>query len=83
MNLIPFSANSQIITQSGNIESSCNGILFINIGADACTVLGFPLQQGQQLSINCNIGEIDQTKYQATFANVSTDQRLLVIRKNY
>ena len=83
MNLIGFSANSQIVINSGNIESACNGILFINLGADVCTVLGFPMQQGQQLNIPCNIGEIDNTKYQATFANASTDQRLLVIRKNY
>jgi hypothetical protein len=83
MNLISFSANSQIVTASGNIESACNGTLFINLGTDVCTVLSYPLQQGQQLNIPCNIGEIDNTKYNATFANVTTDRRLLVIRKNY
>lgn len=83
MNLIEFSADYQVVTNSGPVESNCNGILFINLGADVCTVLGYPLQQLQQLAIPCNIGEIDKTNYNIRFANAVTDQRLLVIRKNY
>jgi len=81
--LIPFSADSQVVVQSGTIESNCSGITFINLGTDVCTILGLPLQQNQQLAIPCNIGEVDKTFYKALFSNATTDQRLLVIRKNY
>lgn len=80
--LIPFSADYQLITSSGQVESNCCGILFINLGAAVCSVLGFPMQQGQQLSIPCNIGEIDKTNYKVQFSG-SGAQQLLVIRKNY
>ena len=83
MNLIPFSANDEIVTASGNVESNCNGITFINLGVSVCTVLGVALQQGQSLNIPCNIGEIDKTNYTVRFDNVSADRRLNVIRKNY
>lgn len=83
MELIPFSANDEIVTVSGNVESNCNGIAFINLGASVCTVLGVALQQGQSLNVPCNIGEIDRTNYTVKFDNVSNDKRLNVIRKNY
>ena len=83
MNLIPFGANDELVTVSGNVESNCNGITFINLGVSVCTVLGVPLQQGQSLTIPCNIGEIDRTNYIVKFDLLSTDKRLNVIRKNY
>lgn len=83
MQLIKFSAASQIINQSGSVESNCNGLLFINLGASVCTVLGYPMQQGQQLAIPCNVGEMDVTNYNVMFDNVSTDKQLLIIRKIY
>jgi len=81
--LIPFSANYQLYTGSGSVESNCQGVLFINVGTDTVTVLGFAMAQGQQLAVPCNIGEVDRTNYNIVFANATTDQRLLVIRKNY
>lgn len=81
--LIPFSANYQIYNNSGSVESNCQGILFINLGTDTVTVLGYPMAQGQQVTVPCNIGEIDRTNYNVVFSNTTTDQRLLVIRKNY
>ena len=83
MNLIPFSANDEIVTVSRNVESNCNGITFINLGTSACTVLGVPLQQGQSLTIPCNIGEVDRTNYMVRFDQTDSDTRLNVIRKNY
>lgn len=82
--LIPVSYNSQVVTISGMIESNCNAITFINIGTDTVTVLGFPIKQGYQLYLPCNVGEIDRTNYTATFEGASgTIPSLLVIRKNY
>lgn len=82
MNLIRFSANDQIITDPGSVESNCNGITFVNLGASVCTVLSYPLQQNQSLTIPCNIGEKDVTNYRVQFDS-NTDRKLLVIRKNY
>lgn len=82
MNLIPFSANEEIITNSGSVESNCNGIVFINTGVSVCTVLSVALTQGQSLNIPCNIGEVDKTNYRVVF-DTNADRRLIVIRKNY
>ncbi len=82
--LIPFTENSQIVTQSGMIESNCNSIEFINIGTDTVTVLGYPIQQGYSMVRPGNVGEFNKTNYSATFSNAAgTIQQLLVIRKNY
>lgn len=81
--LVSFSASSQVITVSGNVASGCNGMVFINLGADTVTILGYPLLQSQQFSVPCNVGEVDETNYLVRFAGVSTDQRLLVISKQY
>lgn len=83
MQLIKFSASSQVVTVSGSVASDCNGITFINIGTDTCNIFGYDLVQGQQFSIACNVGETDETNYNIQFAGVTTDQRILVIRKNY
>lgn len=83
MELIPFSANDELIEQSGSVESNCTGITFINLGLSVCTVLSVPLAQNQSLTIPCNIGEVDRTNYKVKFDNLSTDKRLIVIRKNY
>lgn len=85
MKLIPFSLSSQLVTPQtgGSIESNCNGIQFVNQGTDPVTVLGYTMIQNGSFNPVCNIGEIDQTNYLAQWAGTTTDQRLLVIRKNY
>lgn len=83
MQQIKFSAGSQIITQSGSVESNCNGLLFINLGVSVATVLGYPIQQGQQFSVPCNVGEFDTTNYNVMFDNLSDNKQLLIIRKIY
>lgn len=82
MKLIQFTASSQVVTKSGSVQSNCNGVLFINLGASVCTILNFPLQQGQQLAVPCNVGEYDQTNYNVQF-DANADKKLLVIFKNY
>lgn len=81
--LIEFTESNQIVTQSGQIESNCNSIEFLNIGTDTVTVLGYPIQQGFSMVRPGNVGEINRTNYSATFAGATTVQKLLVIRKNY
>jgi hypothetical protein len=83
MNIIKFSLSLQIYTQGGSVESDCNGLIFINIGTDTVTVLGYPIIANATFSPPCNIGEMDITNYIAQFAGVTTNQQLLVIRKNY
>jgi hypothetical protein len=85
MKLISFTLSGQVVTpQTGtSIESNCNGIVFRNIGTDVVTILGNPMQPGESFTPPCNVGEIDQTNYLATFAGATTNQKLLVIRKKY
>lgn len=83
MQLIPFSASFEIITESQSIASTCQGVTFVNQGSSTATILGVSLFQGQSFSIPCNIGEVDRTNYNVKFDVNDTDQRLLVIRKNY
>jgi hypothetical protein len=82
--LIEYSHDSEIYNISGQVESNCNAITFINLGSDLVTVLGYQLQQGFQLYLPGNVGEIDKTRYNVIFANaVGQTQSLLVIRKRY
>lgn len=83
MELIPFSLNDEIVTVSGNVESNCQGITFVNIGASSCTILSITLAQGQSFTPAINIGEIDKTNYTVRFDNLVSDKRLVVIRKSY
>jgi hypothetical protein len=82
--LIAYTHDSEIINISGNVESDCNAITFINIGTDTVNVLGYPLLQGFQLYLPGNVGEVDKTNYSVRFLNgAGTTQQLLVIRKRY
>lgn len=83
MELIRYSNSFEIVTESGSVASDCQGILFINEGQSACTILGHAITQSQSFSPPCNIGEIDCTNYHVMFDTANSDQRLLVIRKNY
>jgi hypothetical protein len=83
MNLISFTLSQQIIITGGSVESNCNGIIFINIGTDTVTVMGYPIISGGSFTPPCNVGEVDHTNYTAQFAGVTTNQKLLVIRKSY
>jgi hypothetical protein len=83
MKQIPFSLSQQLYTIGGSVESNCNGIIFINIGTDTINVLGYPIIANGSFEPPCNVGEIDITNYIASFAGLTTNQQLLVIRKNY
>lgn len=83
MNFIKYTNSSQVLTQSGSVQSDCNQIIFINIGQDDCNILGYTLKQGQQFSMPGNVGEIDETNYNIKFSGTVTDARILVVRKIY
>lgn len=81
--LIGYSHDSQVVSESKHVESECNDITFINIGTDTATVLGYPILKGQQLFLPGSVGEICHTNFVVSFAGVSADKRLLIIRKIY
>lgn len=83
MNLISYSHTSEIINQSGSVESNCNAITFINNGTVTVTVMGYPIQQGYQLYLPGSVGEIDRTNYAVMFDTAAGTRNLLIIRKVY
>lgn len=67
-----------------NIASNCSAITFINYGANTVDINGVNLTQGQQLTIEGNINEIDQTSYQIQFTGSNpVNNSLTVIKKLY
>ncbi len=81
---IYYDVDFQIVTQSQTIDSVCNSISFVNQGTASVTIKGALLQQGQQLQIPGNLGEIDTTNYLAVFdESGGGTKQLLVIRKMY
>lgn len=54
-------------------ESNCIGIAFTRAtGSNAFTVNGYPLEDGQTLRIEQNVGDIDRTQYSIVFTSSST-----------
>jgi len=81
---IQFYIETKFYYQTQNVYSDCNTITFFNLGANTVLINGFPLTQGQQLTIEGNYMEIDQTQYQIEFStSISVDNNLAVLRKLY
>jgi hypothetical protein len=71
-------------TTTANIPSDCSSITFINYGSNNVNLNGIILTQGQQLTIEGNVNEIDTTIYQAQFStSISVNNSITVIRKLY
>lgn len=69
---------------NAKVSSECNAITFVNVGSQAVQVDEIVLQQGQQLKIEGNRGEIDTTQYIITFpTSVNVNNNIVVIRKLY
>lgn len=67
-----------------NLSSNCSAITFINYGSNSVNISGVNLTQGQQLTIDGNVNEIDQTSYQIQFSGSNAANNLLtVIKKLY
>jgi hypothetical protein len=81
---IQYYIETKFYYQSQNVYSDCNTITFVNLGSNNVLINGFPLTQGQQLSIEGNYMEIDQTQYQIEFStSISVNNNLAVLRKLY
>ena len=81
---IDFYIETKFYYQTTNVYSDCNTINFVNLGVNTVLINGFPLTQGQQLTIEGNYMEIDKTQYQIEFStSISTDNNLAVLRKLY
>ena len=81
---IQYYIETKFYYQTQNVYSDCNTITFFNLGANSVLINGFPLTQGQQLTIEGNYLEIDQTQYQIEFStSISVDNNLAVLRKLY
>jgi hypothetical protein len=79
---IQYYIETKFYYQSQNVFSDCNTITFVNLGSNNVLINGFPLTQGQQLSIEGNYMEIDQTQYQIEFStSISVNNNLAVLRK--
>lgn len=67
-----------------NIASNCSAITFLNYGSNQVTINGVILTQGQQLTIEGNVNEIDQTTYIIQFTGSNAvNNSLTVIKKLY
>jgi len=81
---IQYYIETKFYYQTQNVYSDCNTITFFNLGANTVLVNGFPITQGQQLTIEGNYLEIDQTQYQIEFSiSISVNNNLAVLRKLY
>jgi len=71
-------------TTNINLPSNCSAITFINYGSNTVDINGVDITQGQQLTIEGNVNEIDQTTYQVQFTGASAvNNSLTVIKKLY
>lgn len=68
-------------TESGDVESNCNAIIFYNKGDSFVLINNFPLEVGESLSIDTNVDGYDTTRYAAVFDPLSADPKLHVIRR--
>lgn len=68
---------------TGQTDSNCNTILFVNTGVSDVSVDGFTLTPNQSLSILGNRGEINVKTYQFTFADTTKVCKLTAIFKRY
>lgn len=63
-----------------NLEAQgCNVINFINKGTATVTIGGFPLAEGESISFEGSIGEIDKTVYLIVFG--AGTKALYAVRK--
>ena len=65
----------QYVGEATMITSDCIAIAFNRpTGSNPVNVNGYPLQQGQTLTISQNTGDIDRTQYQIFFSGAGTNE---------
>lgn len=61
----------------------CNAISFTNKGTDTVYINQLPLEAGESLSINGNIGEHDKTLYKVAWLAAATSKKCYIQIKRY
>lgn len=74
---------TKVFTTSGQTESNCNSILFVNTGGPDIIIDGFKLTTGQSWSILGNRGEVNTKTYSFTIDDPKNVGQLTVIYKRY
>jgi hypothetical protein len=73
---------TKIYSTSGQTDSQCNSILFINTGSNNVTIDGLTLQPNQSWSVEGNREEINIHTYPFSFSS-ATGSNLTIIFKRY
>jgi len=73
---------TKIYSTSGQTDSMCNSILFINTGSNNVTIDGLTLQPSQSWSIEGNRDEMNIHTYPFAFSS-TTGSNLTIIFKRY
>ena len=78
----PYKLTALVFNEAGQIESNCNGLLFINQGTSAATLNQvIDLPAGAAIAIEGQQNEIDRSSYSVSFgAGVN---KLVVLIKRY
>jgi hypothetical protein len=73
---------TKIYSTSGQTDSMCNSILFINTGSNNVTIDGLTLQPSQSWSVEGNREEMNIHTYPFSFSS-TTGSNLTIIFKRY
>jgi hypothetical protein len=73
---------TKVFVLTGQTDTNCNSILFINSGTSTVTVEGVVLAVGQQFRVDGNLDEMLVKTLQFTFATGGVNQ-LTVVFKRY
>jgi len=71
----------QTLGESMMITSDCIAIAFKRpTGSNPVNVIGYPLAEGETLTISQNVGDIDRTQYRVDFGSGAGDNTCHVFR---
>lgn len=72
---------TQFVGKNTMVTSDCIAIAFFRpLTSNAVSINGIPLEAGQTLSINQNVGDFDVTQYQVDFTAGASTNELYVVR---
>ncbi|MET0461905.1 MAG: hypothetical protein ABW007_02080 [Chitinophagaceae bacterium] len=78
-----FTTSFQTVQVSGNIDSNCAEIFFINKGTANVKINNtLELTPEQSFGVGSNLNELDVTDYNCVFANTGVP-KLVIIKRNY
>ena len=72
---------TQFVGKNSMVTSDCIAIAFFRpLTSNAVSINGIPIEAGQTLSINQNVGDFDVTQYQVMFTSGASTNELYVVR---